>query len=148
MGFARAFGGNEVEWNSKAFDEGAKCFVVGYHGEERAVEFPEHVSDEDIGDAVVFFGSEENDSFGSERRKANDGVGAERGLQFREEAGFVEAAFDFGAHKEAVRGGVYEFLVADDVETLVEKNAGDGVDETAAVRTFDIQDACLHWRRV
>ena len=81
MGFAGAFDGRDVvEGNLKTFDERAKGFVIRDDGKECAVEFAEHVAHENVGDAVMFLGSEDDDAFGRELWETNFGVGAEGGL--------------------------------------------------------------------
>ena len=99
----------------ETFDERAEGIVIRDDGEERAVELAKHVPHENVGDAVMFPGGKDDDAFGRELRETNCGVGAESGLQFGKEARFLEVAFDFGAHEEAIRAGIDEFLVADDV---------------------------------
>jgi hypothetical protein len=42
------------------------------------------------------------------------------------------------------RAALYEFLVADDVDAVLEQHAGDGVDEAAAVVTFHEQNLRVH----
>lgn len=132
--------GDMVEGEIEAADEGFEFGMVGDDGKDLGVQLSVSVADEEVGEAVMFAGGEDDDLFGAGCGQADGGVGGEDSPGCGEEGSGIDGAIELGPHEEAGGRGVHEFMIADDVGAVGEEDAGDGVDEAGLVTAFDEED--------
>ena len=88
-------------------------------------------------------GGQDHDPFGPGLRQANPRAGGQTGQSLRYElwtgSGDLRT-LELGAHVEAPRSDVYELLIADDVATMAEQHATDGVHQAPLIWALDQKD--------
>lgn len=132
--------GDVMEGEVEAADQGCEGVVVADDREELGVQFGVGVADEDVRQAMVFAGGEDDDAFGFEAGQLDLGVRGEQIADLGGDAGGVDRAVELGPHEEAGGRAVDEFLVAHDIDPVAEEDAGDAVDQARAVGAFDEED--------
>ena len=137
-----------MERDLEFFHQRSQILVTGDHRQHARIKLVEAMPNQDVGDAVVLSGCQDDNPLWSEPGQTHSGPLGQPFADLGQHFGRFKGSFEFGAHIKCLRQSIYEFLITGHINTAAEKDSSDSVDQARTILALDQKDAAPGFARL